>query len=124
MNTSLEAYIPNYSKMLSDMMSFEEGTFNSWFKHIAGSYSGNYETFSGESFQPNVVYYERSGESPDYIYTPTSDETPDPEKTYYQFSNAASIQLLDTKIENKIIYGYTEPPETLEIGQVYFMLEE
>jgi len=42
-----------------------------------------YTEFSGESFEQGVTYYERSGSSGSYVYTPTSDVTPSGSKTYY-----------------------------------------
>ena len=36
-----------------------------------------------EEFEENVTYYERSGSSPNYVYTETDDTTPDSTKTYY-----------------------------------------
>ena len=39
-------------------------------------------------------------------------------------SAQAALAQLNEKIDNKIIYGTTEPPSTLEEGQVYFQLEE
>lgn len=42
-----------------------------------------YSEFTGSEFVEGVVYYERSGESPDYVYTPTSDVEPQAGTTYY-----------------------------------------
>lgn len=39
-------------------------------------------------------------------------------------SAAATLLQLNTKIDNKILYGTGGPPDTLESGQVYFQIEE
>lgn len=42
-----------------------------------------YTEFTGESFETGVTYYERSGSTGSYVYTPTTDVTPSGSKTYY-----------------------------------------
>ena len=42
-----------------------------------------YVEFSGETFETDVTYYERSGSVGSYVYTPTEDLTPSGSKTYY-----------------------------------------
>ncbi len=116
-------YIPSlteFESSLNAMLNNDQGIFNSWFNRIAGSYVGDYVVFSGSAFQSNIVYYELINSQ----YIPTQDTEPQQGKTYYLFSNAASIEALDTKIDNKILYGTSEPPSTLEPGQVYFMVED
>lgn len=39
-------------------------------------------------------------------------------------SAQAALTRLNDKIDNKILYGTTEPPSTLDIGQVYFQIED
>ena len=117
-------YIPStadFEAAFNTMLNNDQADFNEWFRLISGSYVGDYVEFSGSVFQANVVYYELINSK----YIPTSDSSPQVGKTYYQFNNAASIEALDTKIDNKIIYGTTEPtPSMLEANQVYFMIEE
>ena len=53
---------------------------------IMQSASGGYVEFEGTEFTAGTTYYERSGTAGNYIYTPTSDSTYDPQKTYYILS--------------------------------------
>ena len=39
-------------------------------------------------------------------------------------SAQAALTRLNNKIDTKILYGTTEPPSTLDVGQVYFMIED
>ena len=45
--------------------------------------TATYTEFEGESFEQGVTYYERSGSTGSYVYTPTTDVTPSGSKTYY-----------------------------------------
>lgn len=48
--------------------------------------------FQGDTFVSGVTYYERSGTSPDYVYTPTTDTAPQQGKTYYIVDPATSTK--------------------------------
>ena len=49
-----------------------------------------FEASSVASFQVDVTYYERSGSAGNYVYTVTSDDTMDAQKTYYVLKEKAS----------------------------------
>ena len=46
-----------------------------------------YTEFTGDSFESDVTYYERSGEEGSYTYTETADETPQQGTTYYYIAS-------------------------------------
>lgn len=49
-----------------------------------------YTEFTGETFESDVTYYERSGEEGSYTYTETEDETPQQGTTYYYIAAASN----------------------------------
>ena len=116
-------YVPStedFEAAFNSMLNNDQAHFNSWFFDLSTSLVGEFvQLGAGESFLPYITYYEKINNE----YVVTTDPTPDPNKTYYYLNSAQSIYELNNKIDNKILYGTTEPT-TLNVGQVYFMIEE
>ena len=55
--------------------------------------SDTYTEFTGNAFEDNVTYYERSGSAGNYTYVPTTDSTKSSSKTYYVLTTSTEPRL-------------------------------
>lgn len=69
--------------------------------------TASYTEFTGSAFAVGTTYYERSGTSPNYVYTPTADTEYNNQKTYYTKSvTGASDPYLPLPAEVATTLGY------------------
>lgn len=120
MDVDLSSYLPDWESAFDAMVNNDTIRFNDFMNTIAASSGGDFVPADvSEGFQGVLRYYELI----DGQYIPTSDVTPDPLKTYYVFNNSSSIMSLNTKVDQKILYGTQPAPSSLDPGQVYFQVE-